>query len=382
MLSAIWLATLARLAIVEAIPPAPSPVLSGSYGSSIPPSTPITTSPPGSSQPCARVSSLAAGTATRKSSSRIVPASLAWDCLQSVPLNATSGTIWVDSLFPYVDWQSTTSYLKNPPPGYLQPAIDVYGELFKIRDRVQRGAFKNEYEFEFTLYELFQKTYDGHFSHVPNLVSLFQFSRPVALVSISADGKALPRPYEYTDVLLSLTPDSTFEPSPITRINGEDAVTYLELLSEHGHLHDPNALYNNLFYELAQMALATASAAAGTFAGGGDGGFFYPNATITLTFENGTVRSYDNYARVSEPFTGVQSGNDVYSQYLAPSSASTSTTSSSSIAPQPTHAPGYPQPVVRQSRYVSGYYLADPGYQDVAVLSVSMFLANESKAEK
>jgi hypothetical protein len=49
-----------------------------------------------------------------KSSFRI-PAKLAYDCLNSIPFNQSAAAALMESMRPYLDWQSTTSYLKDPP---------------------------------------------------------------------------------------------------------------------------------------------------------------------------------------------------------------------------------------------------------------------------
>jgi hypothetical protein len=154
-----------------------------------------------------------------------------------------TGIPWVQSLEPYINWQTTTSYLKNPPPGYLQPAVDVYGELATIISNLQYGkVYTNEYDLEFAIYRMFQTAYDGHFKYVPSLVGgVFQFGRPIPLVSVSSDGASLPKAYVYADVLLAVV-DNTFTPSAITAIDGEDATAYLENWSQYGVLQDPDAL--------------------------------------------------------------------------------------------------------------------------------------------
>ena len=77
-----------------------------------------------------------------------IPASIAWDCLQSVPLHADDAVPWLESLKPYINWQSTLAYLKDPPPsGYLEPGVDVYGELDAMISNI--NAYAGEYDLEF-----------------------------------------------------------------------------------------------------------------------------------------------------------------------------------------------------------------------------------------
>jgi len=78
-----------------------------------------------------------------------VSAQLAHDCLTSVPFNQSAALALVDGFVPYVRWQSTTAYLKDPPAEYvekIQDPVDLWGDLAKIREKVVNGAYENEYE--------------------------------------------------------------------------------------------------------------------------------------------------------------------------------------------------------------------------------------------
>ena len=121
------------------------------------------------------------------------------------------------------------------------------------------------------LYELFQRTHDGHFRYLPTLMAgVLTFGRPLSVVSVSSDGQELPKPYVYSDILLSFN-DTSFQPSAITSIDGDDVVSYLETLSQYGSLQDPDALYNNVMFNLAQLSLGTTGSGPGTFQGSGRG---------------------------------------------------------------------------------------------------------------
>lgn len=89
---------------------------------------------------------------------------------------------------------------------------------------------------------------------------VFNFGRPTPLVSVSQDGKSLPEPYVYRDILDSSLANTTYTPSKIIQINGEDAKQYLENLSQRGSLQDRDALYNNVFYELAVVSQGSGGA--------------------------------------------------------------------------------------------------------------------------
>ncbi|KAL1656730.1 hypothetical protein SLS61_000526 [Didymella pomorum] len=350
------------------------------------------------STPCAQVSASAA--AQKSAATPTVAADLAYECITSVPFNQTAALALVDGVVPYFKWQSNTAFLKDPPAEYaekVQPAVDIWGELEKIRGKVVGGEYENEYEFGFELYILLQSTHDGHFVYVPDVIgTVFNFARPVPLVSVSTDGQELPKAYVYADVLAESFGNATFTSSPICKINGEDAQTYLENWAQYGSLQDRDALYNNVFYELATVSLGPAGSGIGTFAGSGRGRWIYPNATTELEFENGTTTTYTNYAKVLIPFDGITDGEALYNTWFTgnqptaatptptpssnvTSSAVSSATASATVAPIP--APGYPPPVVREAHnLIGGYYLEDD-YSDVAVLSVPSFVGISAQEE-
>lgn len=245
------------------------------------------------------------------------------------------------------------------------------------------------------LYFLLQKTHDGHFVYVPDVVgNVFNFARTVPIVSVSADGKELPKPYAYADILAESFGNSTFTPSAICTINGQDAKEYLENWAQYGSLQDRDALYNNVFYELATVSLGPVGSGIGTFAGSGRGRWVYPNATTEFTFENGTSVTYENYAKVLVSLAGVTDGESLYKKWFtgpvptptpsaSPSANSTMATPSATATPSqtPIPAPGYPPPVVREiHNYIGGYYLEDD-YSDVAVLSVPSFVGGDGQEE-
>lgn len=149
----------------------------------------------------------------------------------------------MQSLQPYINWQTTLSYLKNPPPGYLESAVDVNATVAAIISNLQSGSeYTNEYDLEFAIYRMFQTTHDGHFKYTPTLVGgVFAFGRPIPLVSVSSDGSSLPKAYVYADILRA-TSSSSFVPSAITAIDEQDATTYLENWAQYGSLQDPDAL--------------------------------------------------------------------------------------------------------------------------------------------
>jgi hypothetical protein len=230
--------------------------------------------------------------------------------------------------------------------------------------------------------------------YVPDVLgNVFNFARPVPIVSVSADGKELPKAYVYADVLAESFGNATFTSSAISKINGQNAKDYLENWAQYGSLQDRDALYNNVFYELATVSLGPVGSGIGTFAGSGRGRWIYPGATTDLTFENGTTRSYENYAKVLVSLAGVTDGESLYQKWFtgpkptptptpsASSSASASPSATATPSPKPIPAPGYPPPVVREiHNLIGGYYLEDD-YSDVAVLSVPSFVGIDAQEQ-
>lgn len=248
--------------------------------------------------------------------------------------------------------------------------------------------------------EQFQATHDGHFVYYPDSVTgVFSWGRTTPLVSVSLNGESIPEVYAYADVLAASFENATsFEPSAVTEINGQNATEFLLDFSQYGSLQDRDALWNNLFYTLAQVALGSSGTGTGTFSGGGRGARIYPGESTTLTFANGTSVTNENFARVLAPFGNITTGEDVYRELFAvgvdePQSpheealSTTSTLTSSSSATSSTSttstpAPGYPTPYINGAGNAnSGYFLDGEDYDDVAVLAVRSFVGGAGSQE-
>lgn len=303
----------------------------------------------------------------------------------------------MDSIRPYLNWQTTIQWLKDPPAEYaekIQPPYDFYAEFERIYSKACDNGYSNEYSFGNDLYKAFQHAHDGHFVIYPDsFTDIFTFGRTTPLVSVSLDGMSIPEVYVYQDVLSSVVGNATFTPSPLAMIDGQNATEYLLNWASYGSLQDPDALWNNMFYLLQQVSLGSAGTGVGTFAGSGRGRYIYPGPSTTLTFANGTTITNENFARVLVPFDNITSGPDIYKEYFIPpsselqdaeelaTSTTSSTTSSSTSSTTSTTipAPGYPTPLVREkSNLNSGYFLEGEGYDDIAVLSIASFVSTDS----
>jgi len=157
---------------------------------------------------------------------------------------------------------------------------------------------------------------------------------------------------------------------------------FLEDLAQLGFLQDPDALYNNLMFEMAFDAQSTQTRYTGMFALAGRFGYFYPGANTTIEFENGTIFTYHNYAEIIGDFTGIVDGPSFFQKFCTGPNQAAPPASSQEKAPKaPTPPPtastpahGYPNPhVITIDQQISGYFLDGPGYSDVVVLSILSF---------
>jgi hypothetical protein len=155
------------------------------------------------------------------------------------------------------------------------------------------------------------------------------------------------------------------------------------------NIQDPDASYNNVFFELAQFTILPGNTGTFSFPQ------LYPGANTTLTFANGSSTAIPNDAIVLEDLSSITNGDDMYSAFCTPKSISSATaaassaaatssiqkrqastalpSSTASVAPAPT-SPGYPNPVVKHSaNLVAGYFLNGTGNDNVAVLSIPSY---------
>jgi hypothetical protein len=126
---------------------------------------------------------------------KIFLASDAYACLISVPFNPAVATRFIKYFNETIQFQSTLAYLKDPPAGYQQPAVDVLAELERIQQGVNANAYANQYDFEVDFQLLVYAMRDGHVSLNAGILSAFTFASPYELASVSIDGKQEPRVY-------------------------------------------------------------------------------------------------------------------------------------------------------------------------------------------
>ena len=297
-----------------------------------------------------------------------VAASLANECLKSVPLGKESALELVDSLSPYLEWQSDLAYKKDPPKDYFYPGFDVIGELAKVKADLEGDKYKGEYEFQLDLQKrVFAPGQDGHYAYFSDiLVRALRYRRQVSLVSVSEDGSSLPVIKLYDDVKADAG-----KARAVAKINGQDAAEYVEELgnSASGY-QDVDTTYNSMFYSKA----VAAAGGKGNFMSGGRSGFFYHGANTTVEFADGTTKAYENQATVTD-FSGVTDGASFYKKFCTPRDLPKDQTEDGGNF----QVPGYPKPVIAtKDGVVSGYYLTGDGLEDVAVLTLTSFEPNHA----
>ncbi|KAI1084786.1 peptidase S41 family protein [Whalleya microplaca] len=324
---------------------------------------------------CAQISRATAALLASSPSARpSVPASMAFDCLQSVPNKPAPAQKLVTSLKALVQWQSTLAWLKDPPQSYMLPPVDIEGGLDNISATAVAGGYASEYDFQLAIFQLITSAHDGHFAYRSDIFKAFTFQSKLAsdIVSVSKDGKQVPKLYHSSQLASNGTA------AAITKINGQDAINFITKQGlKFSAFQDPNSQWNNQFpiYANPENTLVLAASLA------------YQGPSVTLTYEDGKEKSEDTVAvlRDGADFSDISTGEDFYNKFCNPDAASTGGASSSAAPSTPTStaapagpAPtisGYPFPVVRDSGAdtTAGYFLNGTGYDDTAVLSVISF---------
>ena len=200
------------------------------------------------------------------------------------------------------------------------------------------------------------------------------------------------------DVYLTSKGNATYNASAITAIDGQDPVGIVLNWTTLNGYTDLDVIFNAALYTLEQDKPNP-----GTF---NVPAYLYPNASIELTFANGTIATKDNHATVNGDWSGIDSGQAFYSKFCGankptpttaespsePTDSSAATTVNSDV-PLPSVSavadvgfngaltPGFPYPVIMDPlKVVGGYFLNDTGYTNVAVLNVPSFETPEDPA--
>lgn len=231
------------------------------------------------------------------------------ECLVSVPFNKDVALRFIDYYNTTMQFQSTFSYLRNPPPTYQQPPVDFAHQLENIKTNVTSGYYRNQYAFEADIQHLVQSLHDDHVSLVGGALSAFSFGSSIPLMTLSVDGVKIPEVYFRHDVQKHLQ----YPISPIAQINGEDAIDFLgrfAALNAYGSL-EPHGDWNKIMYNPVQDIL-------GMYDVFSMNAPFFPGDSLNFTMANGTVFTTFWTALYTNPeFTGpLTTGGDYYNYFV------------------------------------------------------------------
>lgn len=281
-----------------------------SLGNVEPTATQTVSGPIQTGSACARIAEL-----VTKSDSQVpsVQAELAYACLKSVPIVSNDAALTIDAIKQMAEFQSTITYLKDPPKGWPNEAVDIMAGLDDIKSKINSGGYSNEYDFEVDIASLLTKAHDGHLAWSGMAFSgAFRWRRNsnIALLSASQGGSGVPKVWAVRDFN---TTNASYEPSAISQINGKDVVQFLQEESKLNAFHDPDARYNAMF-------LMQPAENYGYFTNPR----FYPGPTTNVTYDNGTSNTYRNAAIVTQPsaWSYISDPDSFYETYIVPETSS------------------------------------------------------------
>jgi hypothetical protein len=225
-------------------------------------------------EPCQEVSASwaaagpkATGT-TNKAGEAIIPAQVAYACLQSVPVDKDGDLQQIQELKQMLQFQSTLTWLKQGVPGNIAP-VDLMGKLDEMADKLKQGGIKSEYDFQLGIRQLFISTGDFHLRWRADVLDPLVFSRAGGqLTSLSKDGVSFPDIYLASDVVSMQKKQNatTFSQiSSIKTINGVEATKYLQNVSSQSQYGNPDARYNDLFVNIPLISSSGPSGHTGSF---------------------------------------------------------------------------------------------------------------------
>ncbi|KAF4887028.1 Peptidase S41 family protein ustP [Colletotrichum fructicola] len=300
--------------------------------------------------------------------------SIAYNCLKSIPVDKENDMGLLNYLEPYVQFQSTLEPLAAPPDFYLIPGVDVLSGFGQIRAKLTNDEYDSQVDFALELSYLFIQASDGHFVYKPAILDVFQFGSLSSVVSVADNATALPRVYLRSDFEQYVANDT--DVYDIESIDGVPIVEFLEAQAWRALSQDPDAQYNSLFVNPAQLAMGSGDGFSPRFPGQS------PDVQV-IKFTNGTTFNDTLVASISVKAVDYIGSAGVIHEYFelpvtatptSSSSLSSTASSTSSATPTSTQLRGYPVPVVKHAHdWISGYFMNGSEYEDIAVLSIPAF---------
>lgn len=169
------------------------------------------------SEPCEEVAASWSAAKPQQTGNIRVPAKVAYDCLQTVPVDKEGDLEQIAELKLFLQFQSDLNYLKDGIKTHNAEPLDLLAELDEIAQNIHNGTTTGEYEVQQSISLLLLKAGDFHLQWMADIQVPFQFVRANGmLLSYSTDGVALPEVYYGSDP--GLAKRFNFTPSPIDTI--------------------------------------------------------------------------------------------------------------------------------------------------------------------
>lgn len=221
------------------------------------------------------------------------PAELAQACLKSVPYEEKRAEFILEQLKLYFQFFSAQTYYKNPPSFFEVLPVDTNSTFKYLDGQVNKGAYKNNLEFDHDLMNFFGSFRHAAVDYLPACSGAFIFRNDHPLFAIAPK-----KPTDDPHIHIVLDPYGTPRLGPqVKEINGAPVLEYLHGLTRKlpGLKYvDPDARWNDLFFHR-----SNGDARLGAFAQR----FIYPDGDkLVMKYQDGsevTVRW------TAEVFTGV-----------------------------------------------------------------------------
>ncbi|KAL3425509.1 peptidase S41 family protein [Phlyctema vagabunda] len=313
-----------------------------------------------------------------------IPGQNAIDCLHSMPFRVDLAVEFIDGYLGYLQFQSTIEPLQSPPSGYISTSVDLLGRFETIRARSISNLYTNQYDFDQDIDYLISRANDGHLNVELCSQEIMHFEHGIPLVSISEDGKQLPKIYTLSDATLGLMGAKNI--SNLVEINGVDAIYYLESsIGVRLGYQDPDARYNYLFPSYTAGFSGKSSGGAWTTYKGS-----WPGAAHQiLQFANGsnlTVDTTATWPSNNGPMV-YENGEMLFEAACIPSKTGTFGRYPGSFYASPTYdlppsgAAIFPSPVIHHPKnLILGYYL-EKYNAEIAVLQIPTFQVGSEARE-
>ncbi|OAL33493.1 hypothetical protein AYO20_07179 [Fonsecaea nubica] len=322
----------------------------------------------GYSHPCEHVAAIFDAVNYGDGSPDLLSPEVAYECLNSVPVVQGDAAALINGLRGYLEMQSTLDYLAAPTTGWLFPPVDILDTLDQIGQKVMNNEYSSEYDLQVDLHTMSLLGKDDHLmtkGPIMKALTFHRFPTITYLVSLSEDGIEYPSVYLFGDRYEfdddgQLRVRTGGDYSAITKINGLDVQEFLQTESLTGTSQDPDALYNGLLYPYG-------------FFGSPE---FYPGTDTNLTFQNGSIRAYQNYFDWgTNNFSDIVDGETMYNMFFQTvdlSDESDDSGESAQVKRKVKRQSPVPAVISDDAGAFTGYWGGDLP-DDVAVLTITSF---------